>query len=145
MPGVGERVTERIVSPRLAILPIFFFLIHLEGIFMLPFFKLTRDFHMLPFKMHEEILRVLRSCETAGHNGRAEARGIERQGDAPGLAGAGEDPRGASGDGPSTRPNRVSVCVARTLNPIGQVRATLSQWQEQLRAGLWVTAGENGA
>ena len=47
--------------------------------------------------------------------------------------------------GPSARPNRVSVCMARTLNPIGQLRVTLSQWQEQLRAGLWVTAGAKGA
>ena len=28
--------------------------------------------------------------------------------------------------GPSTRPNRVLVCVVRTLNPIGQARVTLS-------------------
>ena len=35
---------------------------------------------------------------------------------------------------PSTRPNRVSVCVARTLNPIGQARVTLSARYEQLRA-----------
>ena len=28
--------------------------------------------------------------------------------------------------GPPTRPNRASVCAARTLNPIGQARVTLS-------------------
>ena len=36
--------------------------------------------------------------------------------------------------GPSARPNRVLVCVVRTLNPIGQARVTLSPRYEQLRA-----------
>ena len=31
----------------------------------------------------------------------------------------------------TTRPNRVSVCVARTLNPIGQAPVTLSPRYEQ--------------
>ena len=30
------------------------------------------------------------------------------------------------GDGPSSRPNRVLVCAARTLNTTGQSRVTLS-------------------
>ena len=46
---------------------------------------------------------------------------------------------------PSTRPNRVSVCVARTLNPIRPSRVTLSQWQGQLRAGRGSRQEESGA
>ena len=47
--------------------------------------------------------------------------------------------------GPSSRPNRVLVCAARTLNATGPSRVTLSLRQEQLRAGCGPRQVKRGA
>ena len=45
--------------------------------------------------------------------------------------------------GPSTRPTRVLVCAARTLNATGQSRVTLSlQKEHSSKSRLWATPGE---
>ena len=49
------------------------------------------------------------------------------------------------GAGPSTRPNRVLVCAARTLNATGQARVTLSPRYEQFKSGPWAAPGGKGA